>query len=259
MKYLLFAFFLAAFVCTTAVSAQVNATPDGAVRALYTAHNAKRSPFYQTKSRARVNQYFTRELADLIWKDAVDSRGEVGALGADPLYNAQDTRITRFRIGKPSYGDGNLNVADVEVTFRNFGKAQTILFRLERNRARQWKVANVHYTSSGHGSLKEMLSAPVGDPDPNEAEIEGQLHKGTTNSYILYVGRETGDYAAYCFDNDSDAGKAILAKCKNGDQCRVKGETADDATCEAPGLEADLSARGRIVKVQSVRSLGKQR
>ena len=232
--------------------------PDAVVRNLYTAHNAKRRPFLQTTRCPRVDQYFTKELADLIWKDAVESKGDVGALGADPLYDAQDTRITKFKIGKPSYGDGNLDVADVEVSFSNFRQAQTILFRLERDKRRKWKIADIHYTSSGSGSLKAMLSGASGEDNASEAEIDGQLHKGKANSYILYVGRESGDYAAYCFDNDSDVGRAVLAACKNGDQCEVSGEMADDAACEAPGLEADLSARGRIVKVKSVRSLGKQ-
>ena len=251
---------LAAIILGACVVTGVSqSAPDAAVRALYAAHNAKRGPFFQTRSRARVNQYFTKELADLIWKDAVESKGEIGALGADPLYDAQDVRITRFRIGKPSYGDGNLNVADVEVTFRNFGAPRAILFRVERDRARRWKIADIHYTSSGNGSLKQMFLAPVEGSGANEAEFDGQLHKGRTASYILYVGRETGDYAAYCFDNNSEAGRAILAKCRNGDQCEVKGEMADDANCKAPGLEADLSARARIVKVTSVVSRGKQK
>jgi len=58
----------------------------------------KRSPFFQTRSRALLTLYFTRELADLIWKDAVTSKGEVGALDGDPLYDAQDFEIKKFLI-----------------------------------------------------------------------------------------------------------------------------------------------------------------
>lgn len=61
---------------------------------LYRQHNRKRSPFFQTRSRALINKYFAKALADLIWKDAMKAKGEVGALGADPLYDAQDTEIT---------------------------------------------------------------------------------------------------------------------------------------------------------------------
>lgn len=253
MKFMIVKILSAVLLLPFAVVAQSNLTPDGAVRALYTAHNAKRSPFFQTRSRTRVDQFFTKELADLIWKDAIESAGEVGALGADPLYDAQDTRITRFKVGKPSYGDGNLNVADVEVSFRNFGEEQRLLFRVERDRSRRWKVANIYYTSSGHGSIKEMLTMPASD----DAVFDGRLNVGKASSYILYFGKESGDYAAYCFDNTSEAGKAILAKCKHGDRCVVRGETAAESTCRPDGFEADLSDSGRIVKVTSAVSRGK--
>jgi hypothetical protein len=72
---------------------------------------------------------------------------------------------------------------------------------------------------------------------------------------ILYFGAESGDYAAYCFTNDSEAGRKILAACKEGKQCAVTA-TVDDSRCKVPGLEADLSASGKIVKVQSVKPVG---
>ena len=69
---------------------------------------------------------------------------------------------------------------------------------------------------------------------------------------------ETGDYAGYCFTNDSEAGRAILAACKDKDQCEVNG-TVDEGKCTVPGLEATLSASGKISKVQSVKSLGSKK
>jgi hypothetical protein len=107
-------------------------------------------------------------------------------------------------------------------------------------------------------------TAPVSNTAPTPAgeaeasEIQGELQTGKTESVILYVGMETGDYAAYCFTNDSEAGRAILAACKNGDQCGVTA-TVSDYKCQVPGLEADLSASGKIVKVQSVKSLGRKK
>jgi hypothetical protein len=86
-------------------------------------------------------------------------------------------------------------------------------------------------------------------------KIEGRYQTGKTESLILYVGMETGDYAAYCFDNDSDAGRAIAAACKNGDECEVNAEMGE-GSCKVPGLEADLSDSGRIAKVISAKSLG---
>lgn len=105
------------------------------------------------------------------------------------------------------------------------------------------KTANTSNTST----------TPAGD---SEAEkIQGELQAGKTESVILYVGKESGDYAGYCFTNDSEAGRTILAACKNGDQCEVTA-TVDEGQCKVPGLEADLSASGKIMKVTSVKSLG---
>jgi hypothetical protein len=96
--------------------------------------------------------------------------------------------------------------------------------------------------------------------DQSEAdEVEGELQVGKTESVILYVGMESGDYAGYCFTNDSEAGRAILAACKDKDQCAVKGTVDHEAGCEVPGLEATLSDKGKITKVESAKSLGRKK
>jgi len=135
--------------------------PNIIVQNLYAAQKAGSSPFFQTKDRAAVDNYFTKDLADLIWQDAVAANGEVGAIDFDPLYNAQDTKITAFKIGKPMYGEGNLNLADVPVTFKNMGKDGTVLFRLERDSPKTvWKISDVYYPSNpeSSSSLKDILS-----------------------------------------------------------------------------------------------------
>ena len=116
-------------------------SPDALVADLYKAHNAKRSPFFQTRSRARVYQYFEKDLADLIWKDAVTSKGEVGVIDGDPLYNAQDMEIKKFAIGKPTIEGNNAKVA---VTFENFGKKETIVFMLVNGRT-GWRIHDIDY------------------------------------------------------------------------------------------------------------------
>lgn len=90
------------------------------------------------------------------------------------------------------------------------------------------------------------------------SEVQGELQVGKTESVILYVGMESGDYAGYCFTNDSEAGRAILAACKDKEQCSVKGTVDHEAGCKVPGLEADLSDSGKITKVETVKSLGKK-
>src|SRR6266513_4415740 len=90
------------------------ASPDALVRELYRVHNQKHSPFFQTRSRALLYKYFEKSLADVIWKDAVKSKGEVGVIDGDPLYDAQDMEIKKFAIGKSTIDGKN---AKVSVTF----------------------------------------------------------------------------------------------------------------------------------------------
>src|SRR5438045_208764 len=97
-------------------SASYAQAPNAVVADLYKQHDAKRGPFFQTKSRARVDKYFTKGLADVIWKDATTANGEVGALDGDPLYNAQDVAIKKFAVGKAVIKGDN---ATVQVTFTN--------------------------------------------------------------------------------------------------------------------------------------------
>jgi hypothetical protein len=144
--------------------AQRTLAPEVVVRNLYAAQKRPATdPFFQTKSRARLDKFFAKELADLIWNDAVSSARakEVGKLGGDPLYNAQDMKITGFRIKRPMVGEGNLDLVDVPVTFKNFGKAQTILFRLERDKRRAWKITDIFYPDNedSASSLTKILSA----------------------------------------------------------------------------------------------------
>lgn len=95
-------------------------------------------------------------------------------------------------------------------------------------------------------------------PTADSQTITGELQKGSSESLILYVGAETGDYAAYCFDNNSDDGRQILEACGDKAQCEVTAEVTD-GSCKVPGLEADLSSSGRLAKVSSAKSLGKKR
>jgi len=132
-------------------AARPGVAPEAFVRGLYKEHDARRSPFFQTDDRARVDKYFDKNLADLIWKDAVESKGEVGALGADPLYNAQDTEIKNFNVSTVSQSDTK---AEVAATFDNFGEKQRIVYRLVAVGA-DWKIAEIDY--SDNATLSKML------------------------------------------------------------------------------------------------------
>src|SRR5438309_10349049 len=94
--------------------------------------------FFQTRSRAVLYKYFEKNLADMIWKHAAGSKGEVGAIDGDPLYDAQDMQIRKFVIGKPSYENGK---ARVNISFENFGQKKTIVFLLANGRT-GWRISD---------------------------------------------------------------------------------------------------------------------
>ena len=116
-------------------------SPNTLVTDLYRQHNRKHSPFFQTRSRALLYKYFEKSLADMIWKDAAGSKGEVGAIDGDPLYDAQDMQIRKFVIGKPSYENGK---AKVNVSFENFRQKKTIVFLLTNGRT-GWRISDIDY------------------------------------------------------------------------------------------------------------------
>src|SRR6267154_2084508 len=116
-------------------------SPDALVADLYRVHDRKHGPFFQTRSRALLYKYFEKSLADVIWKDAVSSKGEVGALDGDPLYDAQDMEIKKFAIGKARYESGK---ALVTVTFENFGQPKSFVFTLVNGRG-GWRITNIEY------------------------------------------------------------------------------------------------------------------
>lgn len=87
-------------------------------------------------------------------------------------------------------------------------------------------------------------------------KIQGELQTGKTESVILYFGNQSGDYAGYCFANDSEPGRAILGACKDRAQCEVLAQIDYEGGCKVPGLEANLSASGKILRVGSAKSVG---
>ncbi len=131
-------------------------SPNALVRDLYREHNRKHSPFFQTRSRALLYKYFEKSLADMIWKDAVSSKGEVGALDGDPLYDAQDMEIKKFAIGKPEFQEGK---ARVTVSFENLGQKKTIVYILVNGRT-GWRIGDIDYGEGRTlvGELKEDSS-----------------------------------------------------------------------------------------------------
>jgi len=128
-------------------------SPDALVADLYREHNRKHSPFFQTRSRALLYKYFEKNLADKIWKDAIHSKGEVGAIDGDPLYDAQDMEIKKFAIDKATFAGGK---ARVNVRFENFGQKKNIVFVLVNGKT-GWRISDIEYGEGRTlvGELKE--------------------------------------------------------------------------------------------------------
>jgi len=115
-------------------------SPRALVADLYRQHK-KQSPFFQRRSRALLDKYFARELANLLWQDAHSAGDEVGALDGDPLFNAQDMDIKNFSIQE---GVGGPRMVVVPVSFENFGQKHEIKFRLFSGGG-TWRIANIEY------------------------------------------------------------------------------------------------------------------
>ena len=160
---------------TTAVKPSATTAPEQVVKNLYTVKDSA-SPFFQKKSRALVDKYFTRELADLIWKDATSAGDGVGALDFDPLFHAQDDDITHFVIEK---ADAN---GVVKVKFKNFGKDDQILYTLVRDKAKSkaWKIETIMYSDA------DDLGAILENGMMTDAEREAAAKS--------YINKLDGDY-----------------------------------------------------------------
>jgi hypothetical protein len=111
------------------------------VTELYREHDAQRGPFFQTEDRARLDRFFEPSLAELIWKDAVDAKGEVGALGFDPLYDAQDVEPKNLTV-QPAQADGA--AVRVPVSFESYGEKRQVTYVLARS-GNGWKISDIRY------------------------------------------------------------------------------------------------------------------
>src|SRR5436309_8098001 len=59
------------------------------VAQLYKEHSGKSDPLQYRASKKLLRNYFYKPLLDLYLKDQEDSKGEVGKIDFDPLYDAQ--------------------------------------------------------------------------------------------------------------------------------------------------------------------------
>lgn len=129
---------------TTTVAPPRTASPQDAeklVAELYREHDAQRGPFFQTESKERLDRFFEPSFAELIWRDAVEAKGEAGALDFDPLYDGQDVEPKNLAVG-PARIEGTS--ALVPVAFESYGAKRHLTCVLALAGA-TWKISDIRY------------------------------------------------------------------------------------------------------------------
>ena len=111
------------------------------VAQLYKEHAGKSDPLQYPASKKLLPTYFCKPLLDLYLKDQEASKGEVGKIDFDPLYDAQDVEISDFNLVVLPNKKGSGYVA---ARFRNMGDDQEIIFVLQRTKM-GWRIADIQY------------------------------------------------------------------------------------------------------------------
>ena len=198
-----FAFLLCSlFISAGAVAQKAQGAgeePAAVVKKLYAAQKAGTPVFNQTSDRTAVDRFFAKDLANLIWKDAVSADGEIGALDFDPLYGSQDPQITNFVVGETGWGGdkkfGGEDDAVVQVTFRDAGNEQMVSFQFERDKKKTWKISDIRYPDDR--TLADILRAGDGNEGGTAAREQPRDTKAPATagaaSYQLFKGTNSPD------------------------------------------------------------------
>ncbi|MBV8215039.1 MAG: DUF3828 domain-containing protein [Verrucomicrobia bacterium] len=132
-------------------SLSATSSPEKVVTDLYKAHKGKADPLVYPASKKLLGAYFEKGLLSLYLKDQTESKGEVGKVDSDPLYDAQDFDIKDFSIVLVAEQKDS---AEVAASFKNMGTAEKIVFSLV-NTAQGWRITDIKY-SDGR-TLKDIL------------------------------------------------------------------------------------------------------
>jgi hypothetical protein len=119
------------------------------VAQLYKEHSGKSDPLQYPASKKLLQNYFHKALLDLYLKDQEDSKGEVGKIDFDPLYDAQDLQIKDFSL---VVLNNKKDSGYVAARFKNMGVEQQVVFALQSTKA-GWRIADIQY-KDGRSLLK---------------------------------------------------------------------------------------------------------
>lgn len=117
---------------------------------------------------------------------------------------------------------------------------------------------------SNENTKNTRLNANISSNDSQNTQIsvenstetvsyKGKLKSDGKQSTILYLGEESGDLAGFCFMNDSEVGKKILAECNVGELCEFNGEVDWSKSC--PFGDGMFSAEAEIISIKSVKKI----
>jgi len=113
---------------------------DRLVRALYFEHDTKENPFLEDKDPALAEQFFTKPVAEKLYKKA--SATSASRKQINPLFNAPDAQVQK-RWVLPAAVSGAKAV--VFVTYNTSGKEQEMRCELDQQANGRWRISDIIY------------------------------------------------------------------------------------------------------------------
>jgi len=126
------------------------------LRSIYgKAYIGKNAKGVDIDTRARLDRYFTPELARRIDDDATSAakRGDIGELDGDAFIGAQDFEISKFDISVQATDATN---ATGTVRFNNLGDARSVVVTLVRLKS-GWRIADIDWGGQA-GKLSDLFA-----------------------------------------------------------------------------------------------------
>ena len=172
----------AAFDSGAPLSGTQQSLPEDLVKDLYKTHEKNDAGILSGKSRALLDKYFDKNLANLIWKDLTTHQDEIGVIDFDPFYNTQDPLIKNLNVS-PAKIVGKK--ATVPVNFTNAGAKETVTYQLVQQNS-TWKIYDIKYRDGGSllKYFKEYEQSNSSNNNTEEGNFEGVYQVGETTATV---------------------------------------------------------------------------
>lgn len=125
---------------------------DRRVRALYFEHNKTENPFRDAKTRALIDEFFDKKIADRIWNDSRRVNGTWKRTALNPLFNAPDTEVQKTWV-LPALISGDKAV--VFVTYQKDGVEKEMRMEMVSIGNDRWRISDMVYTDGSR--LTDLL------------------------------------------------------------------------------------------------------